>query len=320
MYGITDSVKECTGFKLNMNDFYTGLNYVDSYGWDDVDHYPRRKIAYKAFIELPHEKLNVGDIAYWVEEPNRNGIPNWHISVGVIDDVYSDCYIANYIESTKKLVVTGLSDKPLEFTSQEDFHEYFSNLSWRKLPKDFIKNYDYTARLYNWEVVNAFDEHRNFDDVDSLKKGLESGSVIRQKDSVCFWSYPSQKVEIGKWKPVTVSSENRCRNNMSLTKNMVFNNYKDAKTLLDMILDEYKKLSDMSDKDYAKFYMMERLDMACHGTYGAFLTDEEAIKIHKYMLKKKNFGEIETRLYEHSFQWRYFDEKKWHTVNPNTLY
>lgn len=278
--------------------------------------YLTRIIDYKEFCKKERPEMNVGDIAYWVEGNFQHG---WKVKFGVIDEIYHDGYIANYITSNKYLKV-WLDGKLHIIKDCKTMYSYFENLSWRKLPS----NWTYDTILFRHEYVLADETAGNVSikDSEQIKTMLNNKKLIREKDSLTHSHLVTSTIDDGKWKPVleTKGFYNKpsiIPSDIFLDKTMTFDNYDDAKILADKIKQEQTFISSMNDKDYAIFGIINNLDRACHCS--TYLTENDAKKIHKYMLTRKDIARIESRVTSEGFQWRYFDEKKWHTVKPDTL-
>jgi hypothetical protein len=299
MWGIEDSVLN-THFVKPAND----CNYL------------KRVIDYKDFCKKERPKMKIGDIAYWVEGDFQRG---WNVKYGVIDEIYHDGYIANYLTPNKILKVR-LNGNIHVINNQKELVSYFESLSWRKLPS----TWSYDTVLFQHEYVLASEScgKISIKNSEQIKVALNEGSLIREKDSLTHTYVVSSVIDDGKWKPVIESKGYR---NMSkivpsdifLNKTMTFDNYDDAKTLANKMKEEQMFIASMSDKDYALFEIVNNLDRACHFSHS--LSERDAKKIHNYMLNVKNLAKVESRFMSEGFQWRYFDEKKWHTVKPDTL-
>ena len=306
MYGIVDS--RFTG--LNSKHFIFNRNAVD---------YPTRFIDYKAFCEKSWPDFNVGDIAYWVEGNFHDG---WKVQWGIIDEILQDCYVANYLVLNHILKIK-LDGKEYKIKTQKELSDFFANLSWRKLPKGW-KPGD-VPFSYEWVPAYLESNSKSPDGKDDLRVLLERGEIISEKNSVHHSYEVDVKIEDGRWKPCLQmkgwrnTGEIRATD-FSLTKTMVFHNYDDAKILAQKIREEQKFISDMDDREFAIFEIMDCLDRACHSYISASITELEAKKIHNFMMKLKNLDRVECRFMSEGFQWRYFDEGKWHTVNPDTLF
>ena len=88
------------------------------------------------------------------------------------------------------------------------------------------------------------------------------------------------------------------------------------------ILREEKEWSaNLTDSEYVETRILRVLNKAQEWVFGEdALTAEEAKRIYNFMIKQKRFDEIECRWYGRRYQWRYYDSKKWYTVNPDALH
>lgn len=301
MYGIVDS--RLTGH------FVYNQNAID---------YPMRFIDYKEFCKKSRPEFNVGDIAYWVEGNFQDG---WDVKFGIIDQILQSCYIANYLVM-RHILKIQLDGKEYTIETQAELADFFADKSWRKLPKgwkpgDVPFSYEFVPVDFKDGILTT--------NADDLKNALERGELVSEKDSICHTYKIDLKVEDGRWRPALKMKGWRndgkiLATNFSLCKEMVFHEYADAWTLAQKIREEQSFISDMDDREFAIFEITDCLDRACHSYISASITELEAKKIHNFMMKLKNLDRVECRFVTEGFQWRYFDERKWHTVNPDNLF
>lgn len=308
--------------------FTGGINNT-LYNQEDESDFPCEISEVEKICKIPRPALNVGDIVYWVESDHFNGISygGYAVKVGIVDEVWKDCYVANYLVPYEELVVT-IDGKEHTFKTPTEMEDFVRNMSYRKLPN----GYTYSTPLYSWRKIIPLEEDGNdwktkiYDKVDEVRKAFENGLLVRPKDKVTNSLELREVVEKNGWKLGVQTTFGRNSNHkylqgdLPLDKAYAYSTFEDADKLAKILKNSKEWSKDVTDSEYSELRILRVLNKAQEKIFGEdALTAEEAKRIYKFMIKQKRFDEIECRWYG-GFQWRYYDSKKWYTVNPDTLY
>ena len=138
--------------------------------------------------------------------------------------------------------------------------------------------------------------------------------------------FPTDVVEKQGWKlkmnqtSGNDSSHTHIQSDIPIDKYYTFSTWEDAEKLAKILREEKEWSANLTDSEYVETRILRVLNKAQEKIFGEnALTVDEAKRIYNFMIKQKRFDEIECRWYG-GFQWRYYDSKKWYTVNPDTLY
>lgn len=267
--------------------------------------------------------MKVGDIAYWVERQScscshYNGF--W-VRFGIVDEVWKDCYVVNYLVPYEEVVIS-IDGESHTFKTFAEMQDFISNMSYRKLPKGWT----YNTKLFTWETIRPIKLEGSIKNPEDIKKAVECGALVRPEMKVTNTGFPADVVEKKGWKLIMSptygrdSSHTRIQSNIPIDKYYTFSTWEDAEKLAKILREEKEWSANLTDSEYVETRILRVLNKAQEKIFGEnALTVDEAKRIYNFMIKQKRFDEIECRWYG-VFQWRYYDSKKWHTVNPDALY
>lgn len=302
---------------------FTGGISSTFFNQEDEGDFPHEIDKAKEVSNISRPNLKVGDIAYWVERVNysHSRYGGFDVKFGIIDEVWKDCYVVNYLVPYEEVVIT-IDGNDNTFKTFADMQDFISNMSYRKLPKGWT----YNTRLFTWEVTHPIKLEGSIKNPEDIKKAVECGALVRPKMKVTNAGFPNDIVEKQGWKLKMNPTYGRYGTNsyiqsdIPLDKYYTFSTWEDAEKLAKILREEKEWSANLTDSEYVEVRILRVLNKAQEKIFGEnALTAEEAKRIYKFMIKQKRFDEIECRWFG-GFQWRYYDSKKWYTVNPDTLY
>lgn len=280
-------------------------------------HFPDFKIEYSEVKNTAIKNVEVGDFVYWVERTNSATIGrSFSVEVGIIVDIYPDCYVANHLRIAEYITFKLYNDdKEKVFTDSQSWDDYFKNVSWRKYPskKELAdsKSLFTFNRLPLYKLIGG--KSPNIKSIQAIKSAYESGIICKRNDVVGYGTCPYSEIEKGSWKPIL--THNKDSDNTTLSKSLVFATWDEAKRLKDIIEHEYDWMAGLSDHEYTLLKMDEALNRLVRNG----MLESDARKIASFMLKRTKLDDMEFRTMDGKFQWRYYDNHKWNGVNPENI-
>ena len=302
---------------------FTGKINDTLFNQEDEGDFPCEIDKAKEVSNISRPDLRVGDIAYWVERANYGycSYNGFWVKYGIVDEVWKDCYVVNYLVPYEEVIIT-IDNENHTFKTFAEMQDFINNMSYRKLPKGWT----YNTKLFTWRTVNPIKAEGSVKNPEDVKKAVECGSLVRPKMKVTNDGFPADVVEKHGWK-LTMSptsgrdsSHTYISSDILLDKYYTFSTWEDAEKLAKILKQEKEWSANLTDSEYVEIRILRVLNKAQERIFGEnALTAKEAKRIYKFMIKQKRFDEIECR-WLGRFQWRYYDSKKWYTVNPDALY
>lgn len=300
---------------------FTGRISSTFFNQEDEGDFPHEINKVKEVTNISRPDLKVGDIAYWVERESCIHYNGFWVKFGIVDEVWKDCYVVNYLVPYEEVVITVDSESH-NFKTFAEMQDFINNMSYRKLPKGWT----YNTKLFTWSTVNPIKVEGSIKNPEDVKKAFECGALIRSRMKVTNAGFPDDIIEKQGWKlriNTTFgrnSSNTYTQGDIPLDKYYTFSTWEDAEKFAKILREEKEWSANLTDSEYTEIRILRVLNKAQEKIFGEnALTAEEAKRIYKFMIKQKRFDEIECRWYK-GFQWRYYDSKKWYTVNPDALY
>lgn len=302
---------------------FTGGISSTFFNQEDEGDFPHEIDKVKEVMNIPRPELKVGDIAYWVERANYGygRYDGFWVKYGIVDEVWKDCYVVNYLVPYEEVIIT-IDNESHTFKTFAEMQDFINNMSYRKLPKGWT----YNTKLFTWRTVNPIKAEGSVKNPEDVKKAVECGSLVRPRMKVTNAGFPNDIVEKQGWKLRMNATSGRNGSNtyiqsdIPLDKYYTFSTWEDAEKLAKILKEEKEWSANLTDSEYVETRILRVLNKAQEKIFGEnALTVDEAKRIYNFMIKQKRFDEIECRWYG-GFQWRYYDSKKWYTVNPDTLY
>lgn len=304
-------------------DHFTGI-FNGIFNQEEESDFPHEISKVEELAKIPRPELKVGDIAYWVERANYgygryNGF--W-VKFGIVDEVWKDCYVVNYLVPYEEVVIT-IDGKEHTFKTFEEMTDFIHSTSYRKLPKGWT----YNTKLFTWQTINPIKAEGSVKNPEDVKLAVKCGALVRPREKVTNSGYPGDIVEKDGWKlkvnPTSGrnGSDSYIRSDVPLEKYYTFSTWEDAEKLAKVLREEKEWSANLTDSEFAETRILRILHKAQAKIFGErALTNAEAKRIYKFMIRQTNLNEIECRWADGGFQWRYYDKKKWYTVNPDALY
>lgn len=251
-------------------------------------------------------RYNHGDIVYWVKYRLLEK-PSLEIECGVVDEEFSGTVLVDRLHVRDTRYLEGIPYK-----------DYPGVSNWRKLPKGWTYNTKLFELEYKGENIPFTLDIKK---PEEIKKCLENGILIFLKDY--DQSYPTSEVDlksgwrIRKQYAGVYSSLRYVEPHISINKceNNIFTKYEHAQERIDAIEKEWKRQSELTDKEWNIENIDRKID------YWGYLfqkTKEEKEYLRNFLLSQPNVEDIEVRISGGevgAFQWKYEKKRRWSSVD-----
>ncbi len=237
---------------------------------------------------------NPGDIVYTVEMKPYD----WRLDVQVceVEDQYGSAVCVKFISSKDSRIINGIPIDEFERTKPQ------------KLPKDWMKKQD-THELYKLTYDESIGERAKDIPVRnkaSIRKGLDEGVLVS--------GAPTYSIQTGITKEgYTVYVERKVHERRSGTYNW-FQIYDDFDSAMKYIKDYYAELerqSKLTDEEWS----IEQIENTLgHYVKCYSIQPEEEQRIRDIVFNLDRIEDVEARIGDGVFQWKYCKNKKWNTV------
>ena len=243
-------------------------------------------------------KFQPGDVVYWVGR-HRHSPYEYYVDYGIVDEEFSDA-----------VCVDRLHIRDNRYINDVPYKEFPSVTKWQKLPKGWTYNTELFVmewRNNDWAVLNTL----RIDNPEDIKKALELGILVYLKD----YDQTVPHSEIDKKLGWRIRKE--CDDSVyvyphvTLQKDNAFKTYAEAQAVIDAQEAEWKRQSELTDEEWA----VEQIDHDLQRWAKIYSkSPEEVQKVRDFLLGMNKVEDIETRVFDGDFQWKYWKNKKWRTI------
>ena len=222
---------------------------------EDEGDFPCEIDKAKEVSNISRPDLKVGDIAYWVERESCscNHYNGFCVKFGIVDEVWKDCYVVNYLVPYEEVVIS-IDGKSHTFKTFAEMQDFISNMSYRKLPKGWT----YNTKLFTCETIRPIKLEGSIKNPEDIKKAVECGSLVRPKMKVTNDGFPADVVEKQGWKLImsptsgTDSSHTYIPSDIPLDKYYTFSTWEDAEKLAKILKQEKEWSANLTDSEYVE--------------------------------------------------------------------
>jgi hypothetical protein len=243
-------------------------------------------------------KFQSGDVIYWVGR-RRHSPYEYYVNYGIVDEEFSDA-----------VCVDRLHIRDNRYINDIPYKEFPSVTKWQKLPKGWTYNtelFEMEWRNNDWAVLNTL----RIDNPEDIKKALELGILVYLKDYDQTVPHSEVSNKLG-WR-IRKEHDNSTYiyPHVTLQKDNAFKTYEEAKAVIDAQEAEWKRQSELTDEEWS----IEQIDHDLQRWAKIYSkSPEEVQKVRDFLLGMDKIEDIETRVFDGDFQWKYWKNKKWRTV------
>ena len=243
-------------------------------------------------------KFQPGDVVYWVGR-HKHSPYEYYVDYGIVDEEFSDA-----------VCVDRLHIRDNRYINDVPYKEFPSVTKWQKLPKGWTYNTELFAmewRNNDWAVLNTL----RIDNPEDIKKALELGILVYLKD----YDQTVPRSEIDKKLGWRIRKEHDdsfyVYPYVSLQKDKAFKTYAEAQAVIDAQEAEWKRQSELTDEEWS----IEQINNDLQRWAKIYSkSPEEVQKVRDFLLGMDKVEDIETRVFDGDFQWKYWKNKKWRTI------
>lgn len=243
-------------------------------------------------------KFQPGDVVYWVGR-HRHSPYEYYVDYGIVDEEFSDA-----------VCVDRLHIRDNRYINDVPYKEFPSVTKWQKLPKGWTYNTELFAmewRNNDWAVLNTL----RIDNQEDIKKALELGILVYLKDYEQTVPHSEIDKKLG-WRIRKEHDDSvYVYPHITLQKDNAFKTYAEALAVIDAQEVEWKRQSELTDEEWT----VEQIDHDLQRWVKIYSkSPEEVQKVRDFLLGMNKVEDIETRVFDGDFQWKYWKNKKWRTI------
>lgn len=242
-----------------------------------------------------------GDVVYWVGRYKWS--TNMYVEFGIVEEEYSDAVCAERLHTYDNRYINGIPYKD------------FPNVTeWHKLPKGWT----YNTVLFNVNRKSSMDnslfKDLHITNPDDIKYALEKGYLVRLQDYDQTVPHSEVDKKLG-WRIRKEHDDSVYKYPfVSLQKDNAFKTYAEAQAVIDAQEAEWKRQSELTDEEWS----IEQIDRDLQRWAKIYSkSPEEVQKARDFLLGMDKVEDIETRVFDGDFQWKYWKNKKWRTIVLN---
>ena len=244
-------------------------------------------------------KFQSGDVVYWVE---RHKAPNfdYYVDFGIVDEEFSDA-----------VCVERLHIRDHRFIDNIPYKDFPQFTHWKKLPKGWT----YNTRLFEIEWRSDEDwsalGNLKINKPEDIKTAFEQGVLIYLKDYDQTVPHSEVSNKLG-WRIRKEHDDSTyIYPHVTLQKDNAFKTYEEAQAVIDAQEAEWKRQSELTDEEWS----IEQIDHDLQRWAKIYSKSPEKVqKVRDFLLGMDKIEDIETRVFDGDFQWKYWKNKKWRTV------
>ncbi len=237
-------------------------------------------------------RFPIGSVAYFIK---RDG---WDIRVGwgIISENRSFEPYIDLLEP-KKFGAT-INGVPVE--------EFETPSHWQKIPK----NWSYDTKMFDWNQGGIADFKLDITDPQSILDAYEKGYLVRS-DDVAHGRYEAEYDTKHGWRIVFKSDFPGKPTIVHLPLYKVFNNYADAKAIVDAELAELERQRNLTDAEWS-LEEIERVIERWKANYEP--SEEDVRRVYEFIEELPHIEDVETRVVSEGIQWKRWKNKRWANI------
>lgn len=247
-----------------------------------------------------NKELPIGTVVFYIHQHGMKREVKW----GVIADRYPHNVVLELYDVFERRTINGIP-----------YDEFVPDERYQKLPKGWT----YNTRLFTQEY---------------RKIPSEMGAALRKLAITCPQNI-QRAIDVGYFVPVrtidyshidvdyqksqgfrlikTMYRDEHHPTNLTFAWNEIYADYRDAAESVRQHEEEMLIEAEMGDLEWSVYEIDHNLNRA------AGMSESDRIKCHDFLLSMDNVEDIETRVCGGYIQWKYCNNKKWNSIDPNTI-
>lgn len=246
-------------------------------------------------LNINRKDIPIGSVIYYIHKTGWK----WKVRFGTVEEHYiSEIDIQLYdIKDTR--LINGVPAK-----------EFKTPTRWEKLPKGWGHN----TKLVDFERADLppIAKKLNLNNPDDILTAIKEGIFVKVQNK----DYCKFEVDIDShqgWRIIRrYPSDEHHPTHISLRPYECFRTYEAAQKIIDTHMKELERQANLTDLEWS----IEQID----NNIGRFsklynLTQEEKERLRNRIMENDNLEDVETRISDGSFQWKYWEKARWTTID-----
>lgn len=242
------------------------------------------------------------DIVYWV---TKDYYSNYYVTYGVIDCLSDSGAMIDLLSIYERRRVNGIP-----------INEFESETKFKKLPKGWTWNTELFEITFDNFDKWTKDDYLSLTDAENVKRLLDKGILVRTReifDGEIQAEITKEGYRIIKTYPMFRRTKQK---SATVPYHKLYHDFKSAEKEAESLNAEIERQATLTDEEWS-IEQIEHDIARYKKLYG--VPDEEANKILNVLKSDKKVVDIETRIFGGEFQWKYWKNKKWNTINERDL-
>lgn len=242
------------------------------------------------------------DIVYWV---TKDYYSNYYVTYGVIDCLSDSGAMIDLLSIYERRRVNGIP-----------INEFESETKFKKLPKGWTWNTELFEITFDNFDKWTTDDYLSLTDAENVKRLLDKGILVRTReifDGEIQAEITKEGYRIIKTYPMFRKTKQK---SATVPYHKLYHDFKSAEKEAESLNAEIERQATLTDEEWSIEQIKHNI-ARYKKLYG--VPDEEANKILNVLKSDKKVVDIETRISGGEFQWKYWKNKKWNTINERDL-
>ena len=252
-------------------------------------------------LNINRKKFEPGSIVWYIKSKPYYAIRYgmYDVAWGIVEENYPGTVILQLYELLDTRRVNGVPIKELKTPSK-----------WHKLPKGWT--YNMPLFEITWDSYPRDPAQYSVSNADDLLAAIKDGVLVKVQDNDDAHIETMIDKENG-WRIVRRYPIDEYHPAMiTLNCNKVYATYDEAKKVIDDIEAERKRQAELSDYDWS----VEQIDKDLNRWAKLYSIPEDIkLKYREWILERDRVEDIETRVAEGEFQWKYDKNSRWKCIN-----
>ena len=241
--------------------------------------------------------LKTDDVVYFLKYDSQH-LP--YVAFGVVDEIFHDVVYVDYVELPDTRTVTEKNIPIKEFVSEQRY---------RKLPKGWTYSTDLENIRWHDTSDNWLRTH-SIEDPEAIKEGLALGELVKAKNNTRCHKIESEITKEGYRLVKKYDSSHRLYTILHWYE--IYATYEEAKNAKEAYIEELKRQASLTDEEWS----IEQIEKELSRWKKIYdVSDLDYNYVRDMLLAMDHIEDLEVRLFGGCIEWKYWKNKKWHTID-----
>lgn len=246
-------------------------------------------------LNINRKEIPVGSLIYYIHKTGWE----WEVCFGTVEEHY-----------TSEICIQLYDIKDTRLINGVPAQEFKTPTRWEKLPK----GWSYNTKLVDFGRANLppIAKKLNLNKSDDILTAIKEGIFVKVQNKD-YWKFEVDIDSHKGWRIIRrYPSDEHHPTHISLRPYECFRTYEEAQKIIDTHMKELERQANLTDLEWS----IEQID----NNIGRFsklcnLTQEEKERLRERIMEIDNLEDVETRISDGNFQWKYWKRKRWMTVD-----